>query len=89
VLMTTVIYFWIAKITLSRVFRKVKSTWLDLSVVVVSYGLSLIPQVISEVERLLRMLGYTQIVIVYVFPLLLLAVIALNRMSNRRRENPS
>lgn len=83
VIMTAVVYFWIAEITLTRVFRRIPVIWIDLFIVSFAFGLSLFSRILIEVEQQLRMIGFIQTAIVFTLPVLLLFLITLDRALRR------
>lgn len=89
VLITSILYFWVAEITLKRMMPKIKTEWIDLFLVIFSFTMAFYPQVIQDVEKALYFAGIVQLVLSFALPLLLMLVIALQRDGTRRRAAPS
>jgi spore germination protein (amino acid permease) len=84
ILITTVLYSWVALETTQRVFPKIKNKVLSLIIIISTYSVSFIPEILREVEIWLRRLGYIQIGVSYLFPLVLLLLLWLQQKKVRK-----
>lgn len=83
VVMTVVMYWWAAQETIKRIVPKLKIKALSLIIVVITYGISFIPKTVDQVNMWLTNLGYGVTAVAFVLPILLLAVLSIQRIRGR------
>lgn len=87
VLMTTVMYLWGAKELLHYQFKRVKSNFLVIGIVIIGFFVSFIPKVIKDVEQWLTYITYAASAIAFLVPIFLLLTVLLTKKMNRKPAN--
>ena len=85
ILVTVVLYFWIAQQCFIRVVPKLRERAAAVLLVFGAYLIGFIPKRINDVELWLRQLSYAQIGMNWLFPMVLLAALAAAGWFRRRR----
>jgi spore germination protein (amino acid permease) len=86
-LMTTVMYLWGTKELLQYQFKRVKSNFLLIGILVISFFVSFIPKVIKEVEQWLTYITYAATAIAFLLPIFLLITVLFTKKMNRKPAN--
>lgn len=79
VLVTVVMYWWAAQLSMQRIMPKVKTPVLLFSMLGSSYCVSFIPKTLDEVNVWITNLGYAVTGIAFVLPLLLIMILLIQR----------
>ena len=79
VLLTVVMYWWGAQITVERIVPRVKTTVLLFILLAVSYCISFIPKTLEQVNVWITNLGYAATGIALGFPLILIMILLIQR----------
>jgi spore germination protein (amino acid permease) len=87
VLMTTVMYLWGTKELLQYQFKRLKSNYLLIGILIISFFVSFIPKVIADVEQWLDYITYAATVIAFILPILLMIIVLFTRKMNRKPAN--
>lgn len=87
VLMTTVMYLWGTKELLQYQFKKIKSNYLLIGILIISFMVSFIPKVLKDVEQWLNYITYAATAIGFLLPILLLLIVLLTKKMNRKPAN--
>jgi spore germination protein (amino acid permease) len=87
VLMTTVMYLWGTKELIQYQFSTIKSNYLLIGIVIISFFVSFIPKVIKDVEQWLNYVTYAATAIAFLLPILLLLIVLLTKKMNRKPAN--
>lgn len=87
VLMTTVMYLWGSKELIHYQFKKIKSTFLLIGILIISFFVSFIPKVIKDVEQWLTYITYAATAIAFLLPILLLITVLFTKIMNRKPAN--
>jgi spore germination protein (amino acid permease) len=74
VLITTVMYLWASKEVLEKQFQRIKSNYILLFILFLSFFISIFPKIMRQVDQWLEYLAWVEIGIAFVLPLLLLIV---------------
>ncbi|GMK40623.1 hypothetical protein PCCS19_36790 [Paenibacillus sp. CCS19] len=77
-LITITIYIWAAVETTQSLIPRANKRWITGILVCLAFGVSWIPDVLSEVELWLKYLGYMATGIAFGLPLLLIVILAIN-----------
>ena len=83
VLMTTVMYLWGAKELLQYQFKRVKSNFLVIGILIIGFFVSFIPKVIKDVEQWLTYITYAATAIAFLVPILLLLTVLLTKKNEQ------
>ncbi|WHY03568.1 GerAB/ArcD/ProY family transporter [Neobacillus sp. DY30] len=87
VLLTTVMYLWGTKELLQYQFKRVKSNFLLIGILIISFFVSFIPKVIKDVEQWLNYITYAATAIAFLLPILLLLIVVITKKMNRKSAN--
>jgi xanthine/uracil permease len=87
VLMTTVMYLWGSKELVQYQFKKIKSTFLVIGILIIGFFVSLIPKVIKDVEQWLTYITYAATAIAFLLPIFLLITVLFTKILNRKTAN--
>ncbi|MFJ5762151.1 GerAB/ArcD/ProY family transporter [Neobacillus sp. NPDC093182] len=87
VLMTTVMYLWGSKELVQYQFKRIKSNFLLIGILTISFFVSFIPKVIKEVEQWLTYITYAATVIAFLVPIFLLITVLFTKKMNRKQAN--
>jgi spore germination protein (amino acid permease) len=87
VLMTTVMYLWGSKELVQYQFKKIKSTFLVIGILIIGFFVSFIPKVIKDVEQWLTYITYAATTIAFLLPILLLITVLFRKIMNRNPGN--
>ena len=87
VLMTTVMYLWGSKELVQYQFKKIKSTFLVIGILIIGFFVSFIPKVIKDVEQWLTYITYAATAIAFLLPILLLITVLFRKIMNRKPAN--
>ncbi|KIL34847.1 hypothetical protein SD71_17755 [Cohnella kolymensis] len=79
VLVSVVLYTWASVLALKRIAPKADTNWLAFAALAFSFGAAWVPDVISEVEMLLKYFSYAEEGIAFGLPLLLIIVLLFQR----------
>lgn len=79
VLITVVMYIWAALEVAKRMIPKAKAKWLAAVIFGLAFTISWLPDAIGEVEQWLQYLGYTEIAVTFVLPLLLITILSVKK----------
>jgi spore germination protein (amino acid permease) len=74
VLITTVMYLWASKEVLEKQFQRIKSKYILLFILFLSFFISIFPKIMRQVDQWLEYLAWVEIGIAFLLPLLLLIV---------------
>jgi hypothetical protein len=75
VIITIVVYNWASQEVFKRIVPNFPSKWMSFGIVTLSYAVTWIPDVLDEVQRWLKYLGYFEIGVSFAVPMLLLIVL--------------
>ncbi|MFP7298108.1 GerAB/ArcD/ProY family transporter [Neobacillus niacini] len=87
VLMTTVMYLWGTKELLQYQFKMVKSNFLLMGILIISFFMSFIPKVIKDVDQWILYISYASTAIAFLLPILILLTILFTKIVNRVPAN--
>lgn len=87
VLLTTVMYLWGTKELLHYQFRRIKSNFLVIGIMIISFLVSFIPKVINDVEKWLTYITYTATAIAFLLPIFLLLTVLISKIMTRKPAN--
>jgi spore germination protein (amino acid permease) len=87
VLMTTVMYLWGSKELVQYQFKKIKSNFLVIGILIIGFFVSFIPKVIKDVEQWLTYITYAATTIAFLLPILLLITVLFRKIMNRNPAN--
>jgi spore germination protein (amino acid permease) len=87
VLMTTVMYFWGAKELIQYQFKRIKSNYLLIGMMIISFFVSFTPKVIKDVDQWLNYITYAATGIAFILPILLMIIVLFTRKMNRKPAN--
>ncbi|NWQ43772.1 GerAB/ArcD/ProY family transporter [Bacillus sp. EB106-08-02-XG196] len=87
VLMTTVMYLWGAKELLQYQFKRIKSDFILIGILIIGFFVSFIPKVIKDVEQWLLYITYAASAIAFLVPIFLLLTVLLTKKMNRNPAN--
>ncbi|PAE44205.1 GerAB/ArcD/ProY family transporter [Bacillus sp. 7884-1] len=87
VLMTTVMYLWGSKELLQYQFKKIKSTFLVIGILIIGFFVSFIPKVLKDVDQWLTYITYACTAIAFLLPIILLLTVFFTKMMNRNTAN--
>jgi spore germination protein (amino acid permease) len=74
VLITTVMYLWASKEVLEQEFKRIKSKYLLLFILMLSFFISIFLKIMRQVDQWLEYLAWIEVGIAFILPLLLLIV---------------
>jgi spore germination protein (amino acid permease) len=87
VLMTTVMYLWGTKELIQYQFKRIKSNFLVMGILIVGFSVSFIPKVIKDVDQWLTYITYACTAIAFLLPIILLLIVFFTKMMNRNIAN--
>ncbi|MEA3319481.1 MAG: GerAB/ArcD/ProY family transporter [Bacillota bacterium] len=87
VLITVVMYLWAGKELVQNSFPRLKPNFIVFSLLTFGYLVSNIPKVIREVDQWLLWFTYIETGIVFILPILLLFLLAVNKLRKRNGVN--
>ncbi|GGF59684.1 germination protein GerHB [Paenibacillus albidus] len=85
ILITVVMYWWAAEVTVMRIFPRIKKKGLTITLITVSYCISFIPKTLDEVVSWITNLGYVTIGIAFGLPIVLILVLLIQRQGRESR----
>lgn len=74
-----VMYIWAAAETAKRVIPKANYNWITGTLIAIAYSISWIPDVLGEVEKWLKFLGFIEIGVAWGLPMLLVIILLLTK----------
>ncbi|MFD1739100.1 GerAB/ArcD/ProY family transporter [Bacillus salitolerans] len=80
VLITVVMYLWGAKEVIEQIIPKVKSVFIVVGIITISFAMSLYPKIMREVDTLIEYLSYMAIGIAFGLPILLVTIIVSRKL---------
>lgn len=83
VLMTTVMYLWGTKELIQYQFKRIKSNYLLIGILIISFFASFIPKVLNDVEQWLNYITYAATAIAFLLPVLLLLIVLLTKKNEQ------
>jgi hypothetical protein len=87
VLMTTVMYLWGTKELIQYQFKRIKSNFLVIGILMLGFSVSFIPKVLKDVDQWLIYITYAATAIAFLLPILLLLTILSSKILNRKAVN--
>lgn len=87
VMMTTVMYLWGTKELMQYQFKRIKTNYLLIGIMIISFFVSFIPKVIKDVEQWLKYITYAATAIAFILPILLMIIVLFTRKMNRKPAN--
>jgi spore germination protein (amino acid permease) len=87
VLMTTVMYLWGTKELIQYQFKRIKSNFLVIGILMLGFSVSFIPKVLKDVDQWLIYITYAATAISFLLPILLLLTILSSKILNRKAVN--
>ncbi|MCA1029446.1 spore germination protein [Bacillus timonensis] len=87
ILVTTVIYYWMAQECLKRVFKRTHENLLGFIIILLTYFITLIPKILTEINEWLIPLTYIEYGLVITLPLLILLLISIQSFKTKREQS--
>lgn len=79
-LVASVMYIWAAREVCLRILPRVSPNILGFILIAIAYGLSFYPKALNDVRDLLQFLGFIEIGVAFILPLLLILLLSIRRM---------
>lgn len=87
VLMTIVMYLWGTKELIQYQFKRIKTNFIVMGILIIGFSVSFVPKVIKDVDQWLTYITYAATAIAILLPIFLLLTILTSKILNRKAAN--